>query len=57
MHTFESTHIEKNEDTLKKCVEHAFLMYIQFLSMWVLSKICKMGTRWMWNLIPHPKSV
>ena len=32
-----------------------FLMYFLFFGLRGLSKVCWVGTHWMWNLIPHPK--
>ena len=30
MHNFEKTHIDKNLRYIKKCVQHIFLMYLNF---------------------------
>ena len=33
-----------------------FFRYFLFLGQWGLSKVCRVGTRWMHNLILHPAS-
>ena len=44
----------KTINNLKNMTSSCFFRYLLFLGKWGPSKVCRVGTRWMWNLIPHP---
>ena len=44
------------EWVLVGCSSSRFFKYLLFLGQRGPSKLCLVGTHWMWNLIPHPTS-
>ena len=59
MHTFDGPCYPKNKKYLKKRDDDVIIMFFQvFLIFGVAgpSKVCRVGTSWMWNLILHPTS-
>ena len=58
-HTFDGNHYPKNNKYLKKRDDDiiiTFFRYFLFLGWWGPSKVCRVGTRWIQNLISHPTS-
>ena len=47
LHTFDGPLYQKNKKYLKKCDDDII----------ITSKVCRVGTRWMRNLIPHQRSL
>ena len=59
LHTFDRPHYPKKKKYLKKHDDDiiiTFFRYFFFLGWRGPSKVCSVGTRWMWNQIPHPTS-
>ena len=55
---FYGPHYPKNKKYLKKHDDDVIIMFFQvflFLGQWGQSKVCRVGTHWMWNLIIHPR--
>ena len=46
----------KNVTMMSSSSSSHFFRYFFFLGEWCPSKVCRVGTRWMRNLIPHPTS-
>ena len=58
-HTFDEPRYPKNKKYLKNVMmtsSSCFFRYFLFLGYRAMSKVCRAGTHWMWNLFPHPKS-
>ena len=58
-HTFDWPNYPKNKNYLKKCDDNVIITFFQvFLVFGVAgsSKVCRLGTRWMQNLILNPTS-
>ena len=54
-HTFDGPLYPKNKKYLKKRDDESrFFRYLLFLGWWGPSKVCRVGTHWMRNLIMHP---
>ena len=58
-HTFDRPRYPKNKKCLKKHDDDVIIMFFQVFIVFGVGgmlKVCNVGTRWMWNLIPHPMS-
>ena len=59
LHTFDGPRYPKKKKYLKKHDDDITITFFQVFLVFgvaVLSKVCRVGTRWMQNLIPHPTS-